>query len=456
METSVQPFMQSPFIAFCMGLGVYIITLILILIQKFALKKLIRKYDNIFLYLVNLELIAFLTIFFFILGAQALFAFSQTLVALWSLLLYFIGLRIFYSSSSKPMQKVQFLIPFTLPFLLFTFVLDLLNLLPANWFQTSNDLLNSIILLSFNIFFMILTMMFLPPVIQYVWLCKDLEDSHLKNRLETICKKANFKHAGIKTWTVMNDAFTAAIIGIIPRYRYVMFTKRLIQRLSPEAVEAVLTHEIGHSYRRHLWIYPFILFGMILLLEIFSMLFSNALNEYIILNNILEPSPYWEGINALITFIPYVIIIGIYFRLVFGYFSRLFERQADLHVFAIGIQPESMIEALNEIGIATGNTHLVPSWHHFGIQERIDFLKAAIHNPSLVVKHHRKVRKNLFMYLFFFIVASLIVLSPLFPELPIFKKINESINVVSDHISDYLTSPLIEKIYHNQGLTNED
>ena len=36
----------------------------------------------------------------------------------------------------------------------------------------------------------------------------------------------------------------------------------------------------------------------------------------------------------------------LYFRYVFGFFSRIFERQADLHIFQVGLDPANLIESL--------------------------------------------------------------------------------------------------------------
>ena len=69
----------------------------------------------------------------------------------------------------------------------------------------------------------------------------------------------------------------AAIVGVVPRLRYVMFTKRIQKELSGDSIEAVLAHEIGHNYHRHLLVYPFILFGMILSSGLFSLFFSDAI-----------------------------------------------------------------------------------------------------------------------------------------------------------------------------------
>ena len=104
-----------------------------------------------------------------------------------------------------------------------------------------------------------MVMIFLPPIIVYVWGCKPLEDHFLKEKLDSLCARAHFTHAGFKTWTIMEDAMTAAIIGVIGRFRYVMFTKKLLEKLSPDAITAILAHEIGHSRRKHLILYPFVL-----------------------------------------------------------------------------------------------------------------------------------------------------------------------------------------------------
>ena len=221
-----------------------------------------------------------------------------------------------------------------------------------------------------------------------IWQCEPLGESPLKERLEALCAKVHFAHAGFKTWGVMDKAMTAAIVGILPRLRYILFTKRLLRELSPQAVEAILAHEMGHNYRRHLLIYPLIFFGMVLIMSFVS-------------TCCLEPlSKMFQGLLfPFVLFAIYALILWLYFRYVYGFFSRQFERQADLHVFALGIAPEAMIEALDGVGVGTGFTHLAPNWHHFSLQERIDFLKAAMRDPQLVERHHAKVKWAIILYL---------------------------------------------------------
>jgi STE24 endopeptidase len=264
--------------------------------------------------------------------------------------------------------------------------------------------------IAISLIFAGITLVCLPPLIIRVWRCKPLEDTALKVRLEDLCTKAHFKHAGIKTWTVMNNSLTAAIIGILPRMRYVMFTKRLLRELSPEEIEAILAHEIGHSYRRHLLLFPLIIFGALVILWILSGIFSEPFNAWFLLQSQLHPSSLWELAYYLSIYLCCAIVVALYFRYVFGLFSRLFERQADLHGFELHLDPQHMINALNYVAIATGHTHDHPNWHHYSIRERIDFLKAAQQHPQVIATHHRRTRRYFIGYLILLFAGILLAL----------------------------------------------
>lgn len=184
-------------------------------------------------------------------------------------------------------------------------------------------------------------------------------------------------------------------MGVLPRLRYILFTPKLLNTFSPDAIEAILAHEIGHSYRRHLLYYPLIFFGMVVAIALFSEKAAPLLAEKFILHFGLS----WSHLVPLLLFIPIALIIWLFFRFVYGFFSRMFERQADLHVYALEVSPEAMIEALDHVGMGTGFTHLVPNWHHYSIQERIDFLKETMRDPALIERHHKRVRLALSLYL---------------------------------------------------------
>jgi STE24 endopeptidase len=393
----------SPVISFFLGLTLYFFTLLLILLQNYYLFPLKFKKSTL-LILTNLELIIFLIIYFYFLGADrvvlSLFP-LQTLSYFSAIIFYFSGIWFFHFTTTffslkidntRAFREILFLIPFTIPFLIFSLGLDFILSNPESFlvrfFYETSPKISEVLIGTTTFIFAVFMMLVFPFVIQLIWQCKPLlqDDPELTKKLEHICKNAQFKHSGIKTWTIMNDSLTAAIVGIIPQIRFVIFTKKLLKKLSFNAVSAILAHEIGHWYRNHLLIYPFIMLGLVFVLKTFETKFLDSLPFFV----------FFSG---------YMLCLMVYFRIVFGFFSRIFERQADLHVYELNISPHYMIEALDNVAKATGNSHKVPSWHHFSIQERIDFLKMTIENPDLIKKHHAFAKKALGIYFIILILC---------------------------------------------------
>lgn len=372
----------SPALAILILLGGYAAALALIVLQCRLLR---LRLDRMGL-LVNAELVIFFAYVFLIVASQLyfpLFLRSTTFFSLLVLLLYFFALALFRhayepikeAKKEKAWGQVFFLVPFLLPYFTLTTLVDLGLFL----FGTVSDAAVTFLIAAI----LIISLLFLPYVLQIFWQCTPLPSAALKRRLQTLCDSACFRYKEMQVWTVMGSTLTAAIVGILPQFRYIMFTPNLLRMLNPEHIEAVLAHEIGHSKRHHLIYYPFIIMGMIVAVG----LAYKAAAPWI---PIALPLFY--------LFVPYVLIIWLYYRFIFGYFSRLFERQADLYGFELGLPAEAMIGALDHIAIAAGNIHHIPSWHHFGISQRIQFLEKAAADPSLIARHHRKVKISLTLY----------------------------------------------------------
>lgn len=455
-------FAKRPLAAFMACLLLYALLLLFTYRGCRRWSRWVRKRKSLSFSLANISLFIYLSLFLYLTPAKELFIFP-TLVALLSLAFYFGGLAAYHAGSftrrylfpgseretrrSYTMQQLRMWLPFTLPFLLFTLLSDLFSLLPeAPWAKelASPEKSPAALALFFGmtIIFFALLLTLLPYFIQRLWLLEEIEDRTLSLRLERICRLADFRCAGLKTWTVMNNLHTAAIIGLIPRFRYIMFTKRLLFELPAECIEAILVHEIGHSYRHHLLIYPFILFGMFIAASLISLVTMEGSYQLLQLMEIWHPSPAWDLLYPLILLLTYIAAIALYFRIVFGFFSRLFERQADLHCYVVGTPVENMIAALDQIGIVTGNSHDHPSWHHYSIRERIAFLKGVEMQPKLFEKHNRRVKRWVTLYMLLFAIASLFLLSTDIREGKLFGAINESIQGASHAIKEAVTPPV--------------
>jgi Zn-dependent protease with chaperone function len=389
----------DPWKAFGWGLLLYAAVLGLIALQN----TLFSRFKKLLVLITHLELLAFLAVF--LLLFNALSPLSDLFSTLVTLGLYLGGLAVFYATqrprkSKEVALQMRLLIPFALPFLAFLGSLKFLETLPFPWVQEALQSVPFLILFS-CVLFGLMTLLF-PPLIVRIWGCQPMQTSPLKARLEALCARADFKHAGMLDWTLLNRSHTAAILGVIPRFRYVLFTKRLQEDLSPEALEAVLAHEIGHNDRHHLLLMPLILLGLFLCLWSYT-LWGTPLFEYAFASHPL--------FYPLALFLPYALILALYLRFVVGFFSRLFERQADLHCFETGIPAENMIQALDDVARATGFTHATPSWHHYSIQQRIDFLQTCIQDPTRIAQHHRKVDRALLIYGGLLIIGFFILLT---------------------------------------------
>ena len=382
----------SPWVAsmwFTVGWGALLYAGLLLLVYWQG--RLFKSGRGLIYNLVQLELLLFLAIFLIPLGGNQLFPQSLTVNAVANLLLYFGAIGVFYYGKAQKegefqphltaRQQVRFLLPFAAPFLVFIGLVDLLDHFPI---LAENNYL----LWTLELALLLMTLLFMPPLLVSAWQCEPMRNLELKKRLEDLCQKAGFKQGGILDWTLLNRSHTAAILGVLPRFRYVLFTKKLQEELSPEAIEAVLAHEIGHSQRHHLFYYPFIFLGLVVVTSLYSQWMGPSIDNW------FSQSLFYP----FALFVPYALILWLYFRYVFGFFSRLFERQADLHCFELNIPPDHMINALDDVARATGFTHSAPNWHHYSIQERIDFLEKAKQNPHHIKKHNWRVSLALIAY----------------------------------------------------------
>ncbi len=426
-EVEPSLWISSSFHAFEVGWLFYGLFLLGIYLQIKGLARWVKISPDFLLTVMNLELLIFLCFYYFGLGAHRLLTEGplmsqiQTPFSLFSLLLYMGGLGwthywlahfhfvpVNTSLRIHTYTQLQFLFPFCLPFIIFRVLFDSLNFIPQ-WsiFIQQTDDFSLFLLFGLSLISLLVILIFMPPLLIACWRCQPLRDPFILSKLQAVCDQVHFKHAGIKIWTILRRSFTAAIIGIVPRFRYVMFTQNLINQFSVEELEAILTHEIGHSRYKHLLFYPFILLGMAILGAFLSLFYTDPLARYFMYQNTLYPSEIWSFLFPFSLFSIYAILLGIYFRFIFGFFSRLFERQADLNIFDYALSPTYLIQALDHIALATGNTHRHPSWHHYSIQERINFLHSAMANPILVAQHHRRVKRWLVIYFSLLILSCL-------------------------------------------------
>ncbi len=302
-----------------------------------------------------------------------------------------------YSRGSFLSLNIRSNLPIVMPWIALSLVYDLLALIPC---QKLHHIINSEWgdLLFFMVF-LILVMVFFPSLVRRLWGCKPLPESPLKDHLVQFCKKQHFT-ADFYFWPLFEGrALTAGVMGLIPGLRYILLTPALINTLSSDELDAVMAHEIGHVKKRHLLlsillIGGFSLFTGVLAEPLLYYAFSFDWVFNLITRELIAP----EMVIALVGGIPLLILLLVYFRFIFAYFIRNFERQADLNVFTVFGNSAALISAFDKIAAASGQSKDKPSWHHFGIGQRIDYLQRCEQEPRWIERQDRKVNRSLGLY----------------------------------------------------------
>ncbi len=313
-----------------------------------------------------------------------------------------------YSASAFIRLNIKANLPIVLPWVLLSLCYDLLLLLP---FPSLHVLLSSAWGdLIFFVTFLGFLMLFFPPLVRRLWGCRPLPESGLKDQLVAFCEKQNFS-ANLFIWPLFEGrVLTAGVMGIVPGLRYILLTPAIIETMTIEELESVLAHEIGHVKKYHLLLYVFLICGFSLfaglLAEPFVLL---VLSQGFFVNLITTKGIDPETVLTVLGAVPLLIFLILYFRFIFGYFIRNFERQADLYVLKAVGNGRALVSAFEKIGRMGGNIRDQKNWHHFGIGERIDCIDDAEMDPRRIGAHDRKVRYSLLAYIFVLIAAFVIV-----------------------------------------------
>jgi STE24 endopeptidase len=238
-----------------------------------------------------------------------------------------------------------------------------------------------------------------PALIRLTWPTTTLPAGPLRDRLEGLSERLDFRFTDILLWETGGSVINAGVTGALPWFRYVLLTDALVANLEPRQVEAVFGHEVGHVAHRHLAYFATFFLGSfgVMALVVFGIDRSLAID-----------GPLWLGPSS--PWLEWVLqsgaalgLVAGYFAVVFGVLSRRLERQAD--VFGcrsvscgrltcpphldVNVAPEragdasgvcpvgvrTFIEALTAVAAMNGIDPASRSWRHGSISGRIAFLE---------------------------------------------------------------------------------
>ncbi|TYT75541.1 M48 family metallopeptidase [Desulfobotulus mexicanus] len=303
-------------------------------------------------------------------------------------------------------EQMGLSLPALLPWLVLSGLHDFFMLLPFSGFREIFSSSTGQTIYFLSIFIAIF--LFAPVCIQRFWGCSPLPPGPVRHRIEKVLQETKTGFKDILIWPLFGGRMlTAGIMGPWARFRYILVTPALLRYLYPEELEAVIAHEAGHAHYRHLIFYVFILAGFLLV----SWFFLDFLYQLIILGpglmllsffSFLSPAALATALGIFITLTLFIL----YFRFLFGYFMRNFERQADAFAFRVQGTARHLIQTFHTLSNMTGQNPDKPNWHHFSISQRIGFLEKCEKNHNIAFQHDRQVKRSVLAYLFFLILLA--------------------------------------------------
>lgn len=302
------------------------------------------------------------------------------------------------NKSNLILSNIKTNLPIILPWICISLIADIVVRLPWPWVNemADSDMGGYIAITGFLLLFLL----FFPPLVRMLWECKKLEDGPLKQNLLSFCNSLKFK-ADIYSWPLFEGRVpTAAVMGIVPGLRYILITPALIETMTTTEMEAIMAHEIGHVKRFHMLLYlllisGFSLFAYMLFEPIGYFLFSHDLFYTILKKTKMD----YQSLTTFLATFSYILFMLFYFRFLFGYFIRNFERQADIYSFTALGSSLPLVSSFEKLAAVSGNSKDHPSWHHFSLGQRIDYLQRCEKDPAWVSHQNKKVYVSLFIFL---------------------------------------------------------
>ena len=202
----------------------------------------------------------------------------------------------------------------------------------------------------------------------------------LRERLEMTARRLHFGYSNVLVWHTRHLFANALVTGFVPWVRYIVLTDRLIDELTPEEIEAVFGHEIGHIKHHHLLFYLAFFLSSFLLLGLLWESTRESTKDWFTLD------------DTLTSFVKLGLLAG-YTLAIFGFLSRRCERQADLYGSQT-VSTDAFINALEKVAAINGIPrdragNWLVSWQHPTIAQRVEFLQRMRDHPDQVQRFQR-------------------------------------------------------------------
>jgi Zn-dependent protease with chaperone function len=353
------------------------------------------------------------------------------------------------SRSSYIKGQIAFNFALLIPWLLVSALLDALQFLQLPGFLNTDtgDLLLSAAA-------MVLLVLFAPRLIVRLWGCEPLPDSSAREEIEEFCRDQRFHFGNLLLWPLLGgEMLTAGIVGVLPKWRYILVTRGLLALLDNEELKAVTAHEMGHVRRFHIpFLFGFFFCYIALLYSFSDLVWLFFLKHEIPLQWATSEDSLYLTLFSILCVIPVLVLLVVYFRYIFGFFLRNCERQADAYALQVIGHPYTLISSLEKIAVYSGQTHDLPSWHHFSIRQRIDFLLRAYKDRDTIRRHNRKLYGSAFLLILIVITSCMAGLKAKNMDFARQWRRQYEIHVIGKELAKGTSNPKLYAAYGNLSL----
>ena len=179
-----------------------------------------------------------------------------------------------------------------------------------------------------------------PPVLRWLYGAVPLTDPDLLPRLQAVCRRHGLGCRQIFFWPTGHSHANAQVIGLLPGFRYVFLSDRLLETMSDEQIEACFAHEVGHVVHRHLaWL---VVFTIVMMLA--SAAAGEGLRRFVHYNLRLTPD---QASYVALAYSAFSFLVTLY---LLGALMRRLERQADVFAARSFEQSDAMTMSAAAVG----------------------------------------------------------------------------------------------------------
>ena len=208
----------------------------------------------------------------------------------------------------------------------------------------------------------------LPWVLCNTWETEPLPPGPERALLDAVSERAKFDGRRLFLWHTNFSMANAAIVGLLPAYRTVIFSDLLLSQLNLRQLASVYAHEIGHAKRGHVPIFA-------------AWAFAALFGADLAASALVEGEPVGTALILAAS-------VGIWF-LGFGWMSRRFELEADLFSLRLCGDAAPLIAALEQVSGPHARSRT--SWRHFSTERRIEFLEEAQRDGQQAARLERRL-----------------------------------------------------------------